>query len=110
MPPPSIDITNDFLLFPGVEDVVYTRRNPDGASPTTYTGVKALKRVTSSMSDGTFTSKHARWHLQAASLPVTPRRGDRITSVTHGTWEVVSYEVAAYGTRHACECLEVPAS
>jgi hypothetical protein len=103
-------IQGDFQFFDGIEVVSYERRDITSGASTTYTGVSALKRQTMGglieAGKAQATQQTASWHIDAATLPVTPRRGDRIISTT-GIWEVLSGTTQTFGTRHVCETKKV---
>lgn len=112
--PVTFDPSDDLDYFDGVEYVTYSRRPLDGSAATEYASVKALKRSTrgqtESFGEGSqATTKSTTWHLKAADLAYPPRRGDRITSLVYGVWEVKSHEVCTLATRYACDCVEVSA-
>lgn len=113
--PPTINYDRDWPTFLGLETVSLARRSLKGEDVATLTGVQAVKRATlggfAGAGMGAVAAEDvARWHLRAASLPAgfRVRRGDRIVSDTHGTWEVLASSLEAMATRFACECKAVP--
>lgn len=107
----ALDIADDFELWDNAEEVTYQRRAVAGGDPVEYQNVEALKRATTGAMVGSgqtqMTADTARWHIRASTLAVAPRRGDRIVSTTHGTWEILSDDVAAFASRYACTCRKV---
>ena len=92
-------------------DLTYQRRDLEGAV-TTYTGVTVFwSAVTGSPvglgSGGKAQSDTRRAHVQASTLAVRPRQGDRIVSAAEGTWEVITDDVVTLSTRFVCHCRKV---
>lgn len=109
----SAAIADDFDLFDETETVTYQRRTLAGATTSSDATVTALKRATVGqvldLGDGAqIVIDVARWHLKASTLADAPRKGDRIVSAVHGTWEVLEDSKEAVGTRHVCTCKRVP--
>lgn len=111
--PPTIDISNDFDLFYGVESVTYSRRKLDASIAATYPAVKAVNRTpgTAMAGVGGGNAKaivtEARWHLKALDLPLGVRVGDQFTRANGEVWEVVDYQLVALSTRYVCNCKKV---
>ncbi len=95
-----------------LETVSFQSRTLVGTS-TTYTGVLALPRMTAGSLAGVggqgaqVTERTNRWHIEASTLAVTPKRGDRIVSAISGTWEILTVDLATFSTRHACNTKHV---
>lgn len=95
-----------------LETVSFQRRNLEGTTPTTYTDVIALlTRVGGDLmgyGDGSQSTVEMRnIHIQASTLSVIPRRGDRVVSDTSGVWEVLTCNKETLGTRYACYCKKI---
>lgn len=103
----SLDPAADFRLFDYLEGVTYIRVTADG-SEAMYEGVQALRRaikgVPVAMGAAQAIPDRATWHIQVSTLPVVPRRGDKIVSSLSGTWVVQSDEVETLATRYRCNC------
>jgi len=101
---------DDFDIFDGTELITYERRDLQG-SVTQYANVRALRRaVTGEPIKGPngslIGSDTVRWHIKASTLPITPRRDDRIVSVS-GTWAVLTDDIETFGNRYVCNCRKV---
>ncbi len=107
----SYDFASDFDFIDEVETVTYQRRSLDDTPAVEYADVKALKRATVgglvTVGNAEVMTNISRWHIKAASLAVEPRRGDRIVSLTKGTWEVMSDDVQVFANRYECTCRKV---
>jgi hypothetical protein len=120
----ALDLSDDFDLFDNTEAVTYQRRNLAGevVQTATVTGLhRALEGhlnilhsrggLLGSSMGGAGTAEvmqqFAHWHLKAEGMEFAPRRGDRIVSVTRGTWEVATANSETFATRHLCFCRKV---
>lgn len=106
------DPDGDWGFFDWTEQICLQRRTLEGTVTATHCCVDALKRATDGSQQGTggesvSLSSAARWHLRASQCPVVPRRGDRIISTYHGTWEVVEASIETLGTRYACKARQI---
>lgn len=104
------DIMDDFDVFDNVESVSWQRRDLSGEVLATYTGVSALRENVqgslAGLGPGQALTDRARWHVKASTLPVAPRRGDRLVAAS-GTWEVSADHAETWGVRLVVETLKV---
>src|SRR5262249_45103017 len=110
---PIPDIADDILLIDDVEYVTYQARALDGSVQATYLDVVAVGfAVTGAIqnySGGTQSPKDSRtWHVLARTLPVFPKKGDRIFSDSKGTWEVWNDNFEVFEGQHTCICTRIP--
>lgn len=108
----SDDIADDLGIVDGVETVTFQRRDVDGTVTTEYatvtasfTAISAAPIATSQA--GQAVSYQASVRIQANTLAVTPRRNDRIVSVTKGTWEVTTADTVSLLTEYVCRVKKV---
>jgi hypothetical protein len=110
MPDSLFDPTGDFDVFDLIEeDVTYVQVDRVG-NEKAYRGVRALRRALS----GTVLQLAAEvvpdrttWHVDARTLPVFPRRGDKVVSPQAGTYVVLSDDVQSANSRYRLECQRV---
>lgn len=106
-----LDLSDDMDLFDAVETVTYQRPNLSGGGVTEYTGVVALLHWGDSslaaVGPGQMMVSPATYHVKVNSLAVSPRRGDKIVSTTHGTFEVLVANLETLYTRHVLTCRKV---
>jgi hypothetical protein len=97
--------TDDFAVFDDTESVTYQQRDLTGTVTATFTGVLTLSRATSGGlsgvgSGGQVYADNCPWNIQSSTLPVVPRRGDRIVSPTRGTWEITGDGIDTFTSRY----------
>lgn len=96
-----------------LETVSYERRTLAGVTSTTYTDVVVFFSaiggdvVPIGSSGATAGSDTCRAHIEAITLAVRPRKGDRLVRLTEGTWEIESTGVATLATRYPCNVRKV---
>lgn len=107
----SDDIAGDLAIFGEVETVSLSRRSLAGDETALYQDVTALQtQITVEAQPigdgGVVMVESCNWHLQADTIAVRPRKGDRI-SAADGTWEVLHAGSATLKTRYPCRCVKV---
>ena len=98
-------ILGDFLLFDNVQLVTVVAINvTTDATTTTYTNVRALKRVERGNENEEYYLNHCRWHLYAGDLPLGMNPRWQIVSVSDGNWIVEQAALETLTDRWACDC------
>lgn len=100
----ATDIQSDFLMFDNVQSVTVVLVNVSTDATTTYTGVRALKRMESGLEESQYYLNHCRWHLYSPDLPLGVNPRGEIQSVSDGNWVIVTASFATLENRWQVDC------